>query len=168
MSNTHALCRNNPLIPYRARPGRDPCVLKYPEDLASAKVILRSISKFDKMRQCSVCHLYVTGAPQAHLSHGAAPAGPGCTLPHHPSPCPWVDDRTGRPCQYVHAPPVPPLVSLTATTSASLLSPPVTISETQVGGADSIPDQTALLRRLEEGARKVQLLELANTNLRGS
>ena len=141
MPTTHRLCRNNPLIPYAARPGSGPCVLHYPRDIKAAREIIYSISNFDNMvRLCSECHCYITGAPHPDVAHRDVPAGPGCGLPHHPAPCPWVD-RNGRPCQH-HAAPLPPLpesppellLSTSATTSASA-TPPVTSSEALVGGA---------------------------------
>ena len=115
MPETHALCRNNPLIPYRARPGQELCLLEYPYDLQTAKKIVYSLKKEvdRRMRLCSVCHRYLTltGAPTNALGHGEVAPGEKCTLPHHPSPCPWVD-RLGQPCTYQHPPPAPPPGSL--------------------------------------------------------
>ena len=166
MSKIDFLCKHNPLIPWRARPGRGPCVLHYPYDLATAKDILQSISNLDGMvRQCVSCHKFVTGAPHPDVGHQDGPAGPECNLPHHPPPCPWVNDRTGQPCSYI--PPSAP--SLSSTVSPSVSTAPVTITETPVGGVLSLPEQMAQLRReREEEARRVELLTMANNNLRES
>ena len=170
MPPTHPLCRNNPLVPYAARPGSGPCVLEYPETLSTAKAIIRSISSLENMvRQCGTCHRFITGAPRPELGHQDGPAGPECSLPHHPQPCPWVSDRTGQPCSYVPAPPLllPPL---TTTSTVSATTSPATISETLVGAtSSSVPDELARLRReKEEAERNAELLRVANRNLQAS
>ena len=147
MSKSHRLCRNNPFVPYRARAARNPCILQYPYNISTAKDIIYSISSdLDRMRLCPGCHLYVTGAPSAELAHGEVPPGVKCNLPHHPSPCPWVD-RNGQPCTYQHPPPAPPSGSLPPLPLSPAASQAPTISQA-TGGAPA-GDQT-LLQQLEE------------------
>ena len=124
------------------------------------------------VRQCSKCHLYVNGAPHPDLAHHDVPAGQDCNLLHHPQPCPWVDDRTGQSCQhYAALPPplLPPTTLSTSVTSSGSLTTPATITETQAGGATSIPEQLAQLMREKEAVeREAELLKMANNNLRES
>ena len=109
MPKQHRLCRNNPLIPFAARPGSGDCVLHYPNSIEAAREIIDSISNFDNMvRQCVKCHKFITGAPHPDVAHGDAPAGPECSLDHHPLSCPWVD-RHGQPCQFLPLASLPPL-----------------------------------------------------------
>ena len=144
MSKTDILCKRNPLIPWTARgPGSGPCVLHYPENLATAKHILRSISNLDGMvRQCVVCHKFITGAPHPDLGHQDGPAGPECSLRHHPLPCPYVSEK-GVPCSYS---PAPLQTSLSPSVTTSVSPAPATNTETQAGGALSLPEQMARLR----------------------
>ena len=163
MPKTHRLCRNNPLIPFAARPGSEPCVLVYPSDLSTAKHILLSISK-TMVRQCATCHRFITGAPSPELGHEDGIAGPNCVLPHHPLPCPWVD-RNGQPCSQLQLPSVLPL----ATQAASHTS---TSSEAQggaPGGDQTVLQQLEAMRReKEEQARRLEQLSIANANLRSN
>ena len=147
MPRTHALCRNNPLIPYRARAGDKSCVLEYPYSLQTAKQIIYSLQEdFNKMRLCPGCHRYVTSAPSPDLGHGEVSPGVKCNLPHHPHPCPWLD-RHGQPCTYRHSPPAPPPGSLPPLPLSPAASQAPTISQA-TGGAPA-GDQT-LLQQLEE------------------
>ena len=163
MSEDQNLCKNNPFVPHRARPGRGgPCVLIYPHSKEAAKQVIRSIST--KMgRQCISCHRYVTSPPQVNLHHRDGPPGPECRLPHHPAPCSWIGPK-GQPCPYVHPPPAPPPSSLPPLP----LSPPVTTSEAS-------PEQLLLMRQLEqlrrekeEADKRSELLQVANENLRAN
>ena len=176
MPPTHRLCRNNPYIPYRARPGPDECILEYPYSLETAKSIFNSLStevnklstEVYKMRQCSVCHRWVTGAPSPDVGHGDVAPGPRCTLLHHPAPCPWVGDK-GQLCTYKHPLPAPTPVSLPPLP----LSPAASVSATYsqaVGGAPAgdltlLQQLEDMRREKEEQARRAEQLAVANANL---
>ena len=171
MPRTHALCRNNALIPYRARPGREFCLLEYPYSLQTAKEIIYSVKEDlnSRMRLCPGCHRYVTLAPSPDLGHGEVQPGVKCNLPHHPSPCPW-QDRHGQPCTYQHPRPAPPPVS---SLPPLPLSPAASLAPTysQATGGAPAGDQT-LLQQLEELRRekekqeqRAEQLAVANSNL---
>ena len=171
MVNSHPLCRNNPFVPYKARPGPRPCVLQYPESLETAVSIIRSISNTEDMvRQCISCHRYLTGAPRPDLGHGDAPSGPECSLPHHPSPCPWVGPR-GQPCPYIPPSALPPPPVSAPSASASSTAPvTTTVSNTETPSGEHLllQELQQLRREREEEARRVEQLTLANSNLRES
>ena len=171
MVKTHPLCRNNPFIPYRARPGQGHCVLEYPENLVTAREIILSIASEIMGRQCISCHRFITSPPRPELGHGDAPSGPECSLPHHPSPCPWVGPR-GQPCPYISPPAVqqtPPVSAppISVSSSASVTST-VTTTETPSGDNLLLQELQQLRREKEEEARRVEMLELVNSNLRDS
>ena len=158
MPHQRNLCKNNPLIPYRARPGRGPCVLTYPYNLETAKQVILNIST-EMGRQCISCHRYITSPPQANLHHHGGPPGPECSLPHHPAPCSWIGPR-GQPCPYVHPPPVttsplPPLP----------LSPPAPSTQ---GDLLLMQQLEQLRREKEDSDRRAELLQVANNNLRAN
>ena len=51
------------------------------------------------VRRCTVCHLYVDGAPHPHLVH-AGQCGESCRGDHHPSPCDYTNKDTGACSHY--------------------------------------------------------------------
>ena len=121
------------------------------------------------MRQCISSHRFLTGAPSLDLGHGDVPGGPECTLPHHPSPCPWVGPR-GQPCPYI--PPAvlpPPPVSAPSNSATSSVPTTSTVSISETPSGDHLLQELHRLRReKEEEARRVEQLTLANSNLRDS
>ena len=52
-----------------------------------------------RQTQCDNCHRYLSGSPSTDVGHQGVPGGTLCALPHHPKPCPWVDDE-GVPCAH--------------------------------------------------------------------
>ena len=155
MSNSHRLVRNNPYLPYCCPvPGRGYYYLQYPHTLRAAKVLLNSLSSPVPeviMRQCQVCHRFITGANSPDVDHHACPPGRGnCDLPHHPQPCPFVDDR-GAPCDHVPLSPTPPHTSA---------------SESRSEERTLLQQIETLRREKEEEATRSNRLLLANINLR--
>ena len=97
--------RNNPLLPiWSSVPGQGRHRLQSPNTRAAAIRFLRSLPPtpgITMVRRCKTCHRYSTGAPHPDVDHSGSGTGPACSLPHHPDPCDWEDDR-GRPCQFQH------------------------------------------------------------------
>ena len=50
------------------------------------------------VKRCSICHLYIEGAPSPHLVHDGK-FGPSCESRHHPDPCDYVGREHG-PCVF--------------------------------------------------------------------
>ena len=69
------------------------------------------------VRRCSVCHLYIEGAPSSDLVH-IGNFGPSCTAKHHPNPC----DFPGKDGPCTHHEDVSNLVSGDDLTSTQLLA----------------------------------------------
>ena len=154
MSYSHKLVRNNPLLPYWCPvPGRGFYHLQFPHTLKSAKAFLTFISRTDPatiMRQCKVCHRYITGAPHPDVDHHASPPGQGlCFLPHHPLPCPFKDEHD-NPCTFE---------------PEALLGPLAPVLDAEL----TLVQQLEQLRReKEEETRRANGLQLANANLKES
>ena len=96
-------CKNNPFLPHWCSiPGQGPYVLKSPNNIESAIHFLRSLPTTPRLRmvrRCKKCHRFTTGAPHPDLDHATSGTGAACTLPHHPTPCDWADEK-GEVCQH--------------------------------------------------------------------
>ena len=103
------------------------------------------------MRQCVTCHQYVTSSPRPDLDHQAGAPGKNCTLPHHPSPCSYVDPDSGRKCDYVY---------------------PNSSQDHLQDQGSSLPDAALLPRQIQtlhqeraEQQHQLELLQMSNPNL---
>ena len=104
------------------------------------------------MRQCVKCHRYVTSPPRPDLDHQAGAPGKNCLLPHHPSPCSYIDQKTGNPCDYIY--------------------PDTLQQEQQEQDVISSPDAASLQQQIHnlrqeraEQQHQLQLLQTTNRNL---
>ena len=56
------------------------------------------VSSAMAVKRCTVCHMYIDGAPTPDLVH-VGQFGPSCISPHHPKPCEYLHRETGA-CSY--------------------------------------------------------------------
>ena len=102
------------------------------------------------------------GAASPEVGHQDAPPGAECGLSHHPLPCPWVGER-GEGCTYEPGSLLLP----------SLLPPPATPAQLSANSSEAPGEDLTLLQQVEqlrrereEAARRANVLEVANQNLK--
>ena len=112
----------------------------------------------NRQSQCQQCHRFLVNAPNPEVGHQGVPGGTLCSLPHHPQPCPWTYD-SGEKCAF-YQPPVSEV--------------PVNVSESSGDSEDGGPvldpaslqqEVLQLRQQQQEDSRRLQLLQLANSNL---